>query len=395
MDSKMRSMISIWNWPNTGIDPVEVNYLAHEIAEHPDHTFSLLEEYSVDNPQSGFINSSLVDLHIRTKKKEIRPSVPRIFLGSPQNIRPSKYVKYTQIGNYTFCDRSHRYPWIWTILKRIKCAVDLADNTYSHLVFVSGGLVPTESGGHKILEMVEEASQKSRDLIIFRDENRNVVPDFFIISKKAGKEIFDSMIFDPDPETPLPFFNYSIEEFLDEISMRYPDSSNISSKILGGIGTWERPTFSLSMEDEKISEWERLHIIDTISVNSPYLTSNRDGSFTLSYLMANLDQSLDMEFAARVILNINKPGQPGDKYLLYEKEGNIRPQESMYGLEISKIYADPNSYLEIQYSVGCKGIYLQENYNIPLDFLSLHSLWGFRQLITNDDPDKPDGEQKI
>jgi len=273
--------------------------------------------------------------------------------------------------------------------------VDLADNTYSHLVFVSGGLVPSESGGHKILEMVEEASQKSRDLIIFRDENRNVVPDFFIISKKAGKEIFDSMIFDPDPETPSPFFNYSIEEFLDEISMRYPDSSNISSKILGGIGTWERPTFSLSMEDEKISEWERLHIIDTISVNSPYLTSNRDGSFTLSYLMANLDQSLDMEFAARVILNINKPGQPGDKYLLYEKEGNIRPQESMYGLEISKIYADPNSYLEIQYSVGCKGIYLQENYNIPLDFLSLHSLWGFRQLITNDDPDKPDGEQKI
>jgi len=370
----MKKMICLWNWPKTAIDPVEVNYLSYLASESEEYTFSLLEEITQDLSFIDRINHSLLDNHVRSNPEKIDTQESNTYNNFLRSTRPSRYSTTIQLGDFFFSDRSHSYPWIHGILKRIKAGIDLTDEGYSHIAFISTGLVPSENFPDRIGEILSKAELESRDMIVFRNVDRDIVPDFFVVSRKVGQDISRLL------ESGLHLPNFKVEEFVEDLSYKYPNVHSLSSEFLNELGKWERPTFSLSLDDDKISQDEKSHIINTLSINCPYFLSNSDGSFEMSHVAVNLDRNKEMKFTSRITLYSNPPGNGGQGIVLHHDSISLPPRQWKVSPNIGIVGPDPNSYVEVQTSVSYNDTdYLHENYNILNDFLSLHSFFGIKQ----------------
>lgn len=374
MESDMKKMICLWNWPKTSIDPVEVNYLSYLASESEEYTFSLLEEITQDLGFIDRLNHSLLDNHVRSSPEKINTQESNIYNNFLKSTRPSRYSTTIQLGDFFFSDRSHNYPWIHGILKRIKTGIDLTNEGYSHIVFISTGLIPSENFPDRLGEILGKAELESRDMVVFRNGDRDIVPDFFVVNRKVGQDISRLL------ESGLHLPNFKVEEFVEDLSYKYPNVHSLSSEFLNELGRWERPTFSLSLDDDKISQDEKSHIINSLSINCPYFLSNPDGSFEISHLAVNMDRNKEMEFTSRITLYSNPPGNGGQGIVLHHDLISLPPRQWKSSPNIGIIVPDPNSYIEVQTSVSYNDTYyLHENYNILNDFLSLHSFFGIKQ----------------
>lgn len=373
----MKHIIALWNWPKSRITRSEANILGKSSSLDEDSEFVLLEEEF--SGEISEVDTTLVDYHLRFKKNPIDPNDSTLYSGGVRNVRPSYSSYNIQLGNILFTDRVLKYPWTKGIVRRFKAILSIVDDSHTHVVFISGGILPTEIHHQEIKRIVGDSQIRGTDIVVFRDHEGRIISDMFIVSKQLLKSILENVSFTKGGINSYDsvFGNMGMEEFIHSMYLRTPRRASISSEALMMIGTWKRPEVSLSLHDPDLPMEEKLHVLKNLSINSIFLSPTERGSFNLCHLAANLSQE-EAEFKYRISLHENLAGQAGDIQIIHEGRLILRSNEHEKFGNLIELRESPRSYIEVNTETSIENIVLSESYRINLNFPDLHSMHGLK-----------------
>lgn len=374
----MKKLIVSWNWPKTKLDPTELNFIGYHVKERQDYEFCVLAN-TEEKIGPRDLNKSLVDHYILSNPLTIDPLESSIFRYGVKNIRPS--LRENTLGNdqIVFCDRISKYPWTKDIVKRISSALDVAvKESHPYIGFLSGGFIPaSENPMVDLFAIVDSYETKGKEIVVFRDVNNNIIPDFFIFQTSFLKRMLSGVTFGKNGSYETEFANLGIEDFLDLCCSKSMSSEILPDSIIEKIGKWERQEFSISLDDKESTPEEKAHVLKSLSTNSIFLSRNSEGNFDVGHVFCNLSGKR-LSFEIDLTVFENHPGEAGNIIPIHQEKSTMDTNDWHSWAKICEVRPSQYSYIEVHAKTWYGDLVCTEHYQIPLKFEDLHAFSGLK-----------------